>query len=464
MTGLTSRVAEFVARLRPDDVPADCLKAAATGLTDFVAVTIAGAAEDAPRIVSELVRPANLGTSAPVIPSGVLYDAPDAALINGTAGHVLDFDDVGIDGHPSVILGPAILAEGFALDRPGALALAAYVAGYEVWALLKSLEPGMIHDRGFHPTAVCGTLATTAACAMLHGLDAEQTRNAIAIGASLAAGLVANFGTMTKSLHAGRTAQSGILAARLAARGYTGAADALEHPVGFLAAHSPSGRPDRSGDNAQLGERWRMRDFGINIKSYPICYATHRCIDAMLDLVSAHRLKPEQIREISVGVGATQLVMLRNRAPQTGLEAKFSMEFAMASAVIAGRVGLGQLTDGFVRRPDVQALMQRVTCRAIHDGIPGLPSAPGEPMHADVVEVTLDDGSVLSAPPVALARGSWQRPLDRPGLRAKFLDCATPSLGEERALKLFDQLSSLGELVSLRELALAALAPATAAA
>lgn len=462
MTGLTRRIAEFVAALRSDDVPVDCLNVSAIGVTDFIAVTCAGAHEVAPRLASQLVRPATLPTSAPAIPSGILYDAPDAALINGIAGHVLDYDDVGIDGHPSVVLASAILAEGWALNRSGALALAAYVAGYEIWALLNVLEPGNLHERGFHPTAVCGTLAATAACAVLHGLDAEKTRNAIAIGASLACGLVANFGTMTKSLHAGRTAQSGIVAARLAALGYTGSADALEHPVGFLAAHSPSGRPDTTAETAKLGQHWRMRDFGINIKCYPICYGTHRCIDAMLDLVSAHKLKPEQIREVRVGVGTAQLVMLRNHAPQTGLEAKFSMEFAMASALTVGRVGLDQLTDGFVRRLDIQALMKRVTSRAVHDGIPGLPAVPGAPMHADVVEVELTDGTVMAAPPIEYARGSWQRPLDRSGLLAKFLDCTTLTLSTQHAQMLFEQLMALREIDSLRDLALGVEKPTTA--
>jgi 2-methylcitrate dehydratase PrpD len=452
MVGLTCKVAEFGAALRLDDIPSDCLSAAATGITDCVAVTYAGADEDAPRLASQLVRPADLSTSAPVIATGVLYDAPDAALINGIAGHVLDYDDVGIDGHPSVVLASAILAEGWALNRSGALALAAYMAGYEVWALMKELEPGKLHERGFHPTAVCGTLATTMACAVLHKLDAEKTRNAIAIGASLACGLVANFGTMTKSLHAGRTAQSGIIAARLAALGYTGSADALEHPVGFLAAHSPSGHPDTSGEAIRLGQHWRMRDFGINIKSYPICYGTHRCIDAMLDLASTHKLKPEQVREIRVGVGKAQLVMLRNHAPQTGLEAKFSMEFAMASALTVGRVGLDQLTDAFVRRIDIQTLMKRVKSRSVHDGIPGLPASPGAPMHADTVEVELTDGSVIVAPPVEYARGSWQRPLDRSGLLTKFIDCTKPKLGAQQAQMLFDQLMDLRELNSLRDL------------
>lgn len=457
--GLTQEIAEFVAGIDRADIPDDVLAAPVVGIADCVSVMIAGAAEPAPRLVSNLVHPRSGPQTAPIIPNGQTYDAPDAALINATAAHVLDYDDVGIDGHPSVVLGPAILAEGWALDNSGAEAVRAYLAGYEVWALFNAMEPSMLHDRGFHPTAVCGGVAVAAASAVLHRLSVEQTRNALAIGASLAAGLVANFGTMTKSLHAGRTAQLGILAARLAAQGFTGSADALEHPAGFLAAHSPSGQTELAIE-PQLGGLWRMREYGLNVKRYPICYATHRSIDAMLALATQQNLDMSHIREIRVGAGQTQLHMLRNHAPKTGLEAKFSMEFAMASAVVARAVGLAQLSDEFVRRNDVQDLMSKVTCQAIHDGIPGIPPKTGTPMHADTVEVVLIDGTVLAHPPVEYPKGSWQRPLDRDDLRTKFFDCAQPVLGETTQA-LFDRLISLPDLSSLRALKLDQLVPRT---
>jgi len=447
MTGLTRQAAEFLAGLHPDAVPDICLDTAALGTTDCVAVMIAGSEEDASRLVRELISPASGPDTAPLIPSGVMLASADAALVNGVAAHALDYDDVGIDGHPSTVLAPAILAEGHALGISGARALAAYVAGYELWALLDSLEPGKLHDRGFHPTAVQGTVATAAACAVLHGLDADRAANTIAIGASLGAGLVANFGTMTKPLHAGRAAQSGILAARLAARGFTASPDVLEHRTGYLRAHSPSGTPDLDARDHGLGRTWRMAQLGLNIKRYPLCYSTHRAIDAMLDLVEAHDLTPDEVREIRVGAGGPELLMLRNHAPRTGLEAKFSMEFAMASALVARRVGLAELSDGFVRRPDVIAAMRKVACTAIHDGIAGMPDSP-----PDTVEVELVTGEVLRHEPVQFAQGSWQNPLSRDGLRAKFLDCVTGHLADGRAERLFEQLVGLRRIDNLRDL------------
>jgi 2-methylcitrate dehydratase PrpD len=228
--------------------------------------------------------------------------------------------------------------------------------------MLQELEPGSLHERGFHPTAVLGSIATAAACASMHGLDTAAMRNAIAVGGSLAAGLVANFGSMTKSLHAGRTAQNGVIAARLAKQGFTASADALEHPAGFMRAHSPSGTPKLQEQDWALGETWRLPKTGVCIKRYPPCYATHRAIDAMIALAQSHDLKVDDIAEIRVRTGTLQRLMLRNTSPTSGLEAKFSMEFAMASSVVARQVGLGELTDTFVRRPDVVATMNKVRC------------------------------------------------------------------------------------------------------
>jgi 2-methylcitrate dehydratase PrpD len=388
--------------------------------------------------------------ATPEIPSGRNLSAPDAALVNGVAAHVLDYDDVALAGHPSAVLVPAILAEGWTLDSSGKEAIAAYVAGYELWGQLDALEPGHLHDRGFHPTAVLGTLATAAACARLHGLDAEKTSHAIAIGASLASGLVANFGTMTKSLHAGRTAQSGVLAARLAAKGFTASPDVLEHRTGFLRAHSPSGSPRVEDGTIDLGTNWRLSDLGINVKRYPTCYATHRSIDAMLGLVHAHRLEPGNVKEIRVHTGATQKLMLRNANPKTGLEAKFSMEFAMAAALVAGRVGLSELTDEFVLRPEVTEAVAKVHCTTTDEVMAGdQPFAPD-----DRVSVVLSSGDVLEHPPVVYPKGSWQKPLTREELEEKFLDCATRVFSQAHATALFDQLRRVNELKSLRELRL----------
>ncbi|WP_407179799.1 MmgE/PrpD family protein [Bradyrhizobium sp. STM 3562] len=452
MPGITRQTANFVAGLSSSDLPERCREAARTGILDCLGVMMAGAGEQPVRMVSSMLATSTQNDGAPEIPVGRNLAASDAALVNGVAAHVLDYDDVAIAGHPSAVLVSAILAEGWSLGATGSEALAAYVAGYELWAQVIALEPGHLHERGFHPTAIMGTLATAAACARLRKLDPEKTAHAIAIAASLAAGLVANFGTMTKSLHAGRTAQSGVLAARLADQGFTGSLDVLEHRTGFLRAHSPSGVPNIENGTIDIGKNWRLAELGVSVKRYPTCYATHRSIDAMLDLVNRHKLKPQDVREIRVHTGTTQKLMLRNTNPQTGLEAKFSMEFAMASALVAGRVSLAELTDAFVSRPEVGATFAKVRCTTTDEIMAGdQPFAP-----SDQVSVVLASGTVLEHDPVVHAKGSWQRPLSREELKEKFMDCATRVFERGRAADLFDQLWNLEELDSIRSLRLTA--------
>jgi 2-methylcitrate dehydratase PrpD len=447
MTGLTRQAAEFVAGFNAAKIPTRCYDAARTGIADCVATMIAGAGERPVSIVRDLVCESAAADAAPEIPSGRGLSAADAAFVNGVAGHILDYDDVAMDGHPSAAIAPAVLAEGWTLGVSGAEALAAYVAGYEVWAALLAREPGALHERGFHPTGIWGTLAAAAACARLHKLDAERSANAIGIAASMASGLAANFGSMTKSLHAGRTAQSGVLAARLAKNGYTASPDVLEHRTGFLSAHSPSGRPDLSDGDLGLGTAWRLAETGVDVKRYPICYATHRSIDAMIDLAESNDIKPDDVGEIRVTVGETQRLMLRNRNPKDGLAAKFSIEFAMASAVVARQVGLAQLTDSFVQRPEVVAAMGKVVCDTVPTG--GAPFAP-----SDKVSVVLRSGQEIAHAPIENAKGSWKNPMSESEFKAKFMDCTDKALGSNRATSLFESLVALDRAASLRDLPL----------
>lgn len=452
MTALTSDIAAFVASVQPSAVPERCNYGARIGMLDCVGTMIAGVDDPTVKLVAAMVPVSTGNDGAPEIPSGRNLSATDAALVNGVAAHVLDYDDVGMDGHPSAALTPAILAEGWTLGSSGEEALAAYVAGYEVWALLRELEPGALHERGFHPTAVWGTLSAAAACARLNHLNADETTHAIAIAASLASGTVANFGTMTKSLHVGRTAQAGVMAARLAKSGFTGSPDVLEHAAGFMRAHSPSGNPAIGRGDWKLGSEWRMSEFGINIKRYPMCYATHRSIDAMLDLVDDHGLDPAAVDEIHVRIGTAQDLMLRNRSPKTALEAKFSIEFALASALVARRVGLRELDDGFVRRDDIVETMRKVRRSTTEERMADMPFAPD-----DRVSIKLKSGETIAHPPVERSKGSWQKPLTEKELREKFLDCTSGKLGASQADALFDKLNAIEDVANLRELPVVAM-------
>jgi 2-methylcitrate dehydratase PrpD len=365
------------------------------------------------------------------------------------AAHVLDYDDVGLHGHPSAVLLPAILAEGEASGSSGVEMLAAYVAGFEVWAELLARQTTPLHRRGWHPSAVLGTVAAAAACAKLRRLDAPGAATALAIAASMCAGLVANFGTMTKSFQVGRAAQSGLIAARLAQAGLTASLDALEHPSGLLAALSPQGKAesDRPFDAAQ--KEWHILTEGLSIKRYPICYATHRCIDAALGLLEGQQLSPEAVARIHVSTGEMQARMLRNSRPQTGLEAKFSMQFAMAAALVARKVGLAELTDDFVRRPDVQAIFPRVSISTTSEIADGANFAP-----FDAVEIITTRGQMLASGPVAHAKGSPQNPLTPSELFEKFSDCLGADVSDAKKSRVFERLTMFHKFSGAGDLAL----------
>jgi aconitate decarboxylase len=440
VNGLTRNLGEFVSSLEFKEIPATAVETVKRGFIDCLGVMFAGRDEPVVGILREFVA-SSPGGEATILHDKGRTTAPEAALLNAAAAHALDYDDTAIDGHPSVVLVPAVLAEGERLRSSGAELIAAYVAGYETWAELASRDADKHHGKGWHPSAVFGTVAAAAAGARLARLDAARTAHAIASAASMAGGLTANFGSMTKPLQVARAAQSGLAAARLVAKGLTASPDALEHRGGFLNAISPAGRVRLDGAIA-AGRDWHILKNGLNIKRYPVCYALHRSIDGLLALGSGKKIIPEKIMEIELSIGRFQAGMLRHSRPQTALDAKFSAEFAAASAVVAGGVGLAQLRDEFVRSAPVQALFPRVKVTAVDD------PDPDEPLFArsDAVRVTLFDGTVLGGSPVRHALGHARNPIGLDELRAKFEDCVGVALAPRRRESLFAQLLELETL------------------
>jgi 2-methylcitrate dehydratase PrpD len=441
MTGLTAAIADYAARASGAP-PGDLLPLIRAAFIDTLGTMLAGRHEPAVTLLREhLAERGAAAAEASILLGGERAHAADAALLNGTAAHALDYDDVALAGHPSTVLVPAILAEAQRIGATGVAAMGAYLVGYEVWAELVAREPDPFHEKGWHPTAVFGTVAAAAALASLHRLDAGRAGHAVALAASMAGGLVANFGSMTKPLHAGRAASAGVEAVRLAARGFTASPDTIEHRAGFLAALSPAGRVDREAP-ARLGEVLRIRTSGLNVKRYPMCYATHRTVDAVLDLVTQHDLGPDDVAEVEATIGETQAAMLRNHRPRTGLEAKFSLEFAVASAVVARRVGLSELTDAFVARPDVQAMLPRVRVAT------SATRCPIDPTFAETDRVVLrtSSGAELDSGDIRFPRGNAMLPLSEAELHEKFSDCVR---GWNGGAALMDQLTRLEHLPEL---------------
>lgn len=447
--GLTRQLAQNIATLDAAAMPEAALRTVRLGLTDCVGTMIAGSTEPVARLLAQTLADDGL-REARLLPSLRRAGARNCTLINGAAAHALDYDDVALDGHPSAVLVPALLAEGEALGVSADDIIRAYVAGYETWAALRKSSRVPLHDRGWHPSGAFGTLGAAAACAALRRLPAEATADAIALAAAQASGLVANFGAMAKPFQAAHAGESGLLAARLAAAGVTGAKDVLEHDHGYIAAFS--GHPAAPLAGGFGHPDWEIASERLDIKNYPMCYGSHRMIDAALELRREHRIDPAAIDHIDVHLGRVQMGMLRNHEPVTGLEAKFSAEFAVSAALIAGDVSLREVSDDFVRRAEVRGLMKKVESMPIAEMESGyLPFSP-----YDQVVVHLSGGRKLESRQVRRASGSRENPPTPEQLWKKFSANVSAHLNDGMAKRLFDELQSFGGRRTLAEIFAAA--------
>ena len=446
---LTATLGGFVAQLDFAQLPASVVAIAKQGFTDCVGVMLAGSREPVTAALERVLVADQPAGPANLYFSSKRTSAPAAAWINGTAAHALDYDDVALKGsHPSAVLVPAILAEAQALNASGRDMLVAYAAGYEVWADLIGRERGNYQRKGWHPTGVFGALGAAAACASLHGLDAKAAAHALGIAASEASGVMSNLGSMVKPTHPGKAAASGIYAARFAAAGISASTDAIEHAQGFIAAFSPGGEVDLETPPRLPPAHWQMTEQGLSIKQYPVCYRAHRVIDAMLGLLRRQPVAARDVQAIRVSFSNSHLVILKNHSPRTATAAKFSIEFALACALLAGRVGLRDLTDEFVQSAAVRRLMELV----VIDINPV--EEPGTSGYApfDCVEITLADGTVQKSENVRYALGAPHAPLTAESLWVKFEDCVAWSQLGLDAKMLFAQLQELEQLESVNGL------------
>jgi len=443
---VTRKLAEFVAGTPREAIGNEARTQARRAVLDTLGVALAGTAEDVSRIVAETAREEGGREEATVLGHDFLAPAAQAALVNGASAHALDFDDVAANmrGHPSVPLLPAVLALGEKLGSSGSDLLDAFVLGFEVECKLGKAIGGLHYLLGWHATSTFGSIGATAACSRLMRLNTDQTQTALAVAASLASGLRQNFGTMTKPLHAGWSAHNGVVAATLASRGLTADARALEGDNGFLRAMSGGAEVDPTAAVRDLGDPWEIVDPGIGVKLYPCCYATHRAVDAAIE-ARQNGISGNDIERVEITVTPGTLQPLIRRLPETGLEAKFSMEYCVSAALVDGHVGLDSFQDETVQRYDLRAVMANVH---VAEG--------GEPMQfpiGGVAEVTIRtrDGSQPSTL-VHTPRGDPRNPLSWDQLADKFRDCAglvVPAEKVQRALGVVEQLEELSDICEL---------------
>jgi len=447
MTDLTRQIVRRTRPLTHAALPDEIRALARQCVQDTIAVALAGAADDLVRILRAELEEAGGTPQSSVWGSTLRLPAGAAALLNGTMGHALDYDDVNLamPGHPTVAILPAVMALGEARGASGAEVMAAFVVGYETACRIgRVMAPGHYDVVGFHATGTVGTFGAAAGCAHLLGLDEEQTLHALGIAATQAAGLKSMFGTMCKPLHAGRAAQNGLLAAKLAARGFIARPDSLECVQGFARTHSPDFHPQAALEDPAGGFHIRANLF----KYHAACYLTHAGIEAARMLRDRPGVAADRIAAITLRVDECTDRVCNIAAPRTGLEAKFSHRLTAAMALAGLETSrLDCFTATVAADPRIVALRDKVSVELLpHFG----------PTHA-VMDIRLIDQTTLSAEydagiPAADVAHQGGR------IRAKFDGLVAPILGGERGAALGDAIGAIDRAPSV-----AALAPLWAA-
>jgi 2-methylcitrate dehydratase PrpD len=452
---LTSEVVEFL--LRAESPPPEVRAKAVEHIVDGVAVMLAGSRTDCAGKLVGFVGERGGRPSSTVIGFGFKSSPSDAALVNGTSGHADDYDDTqlstapdriyGLMTHPTVPVLAAALAVGEAMGCSGSELLDAFIAGFEVECKLAEAIRPEHYRRGFHSTATMGTFGACAAVGRLMGLEEEELRYSLGIAASLSSGIRANFGTMTKPLHAGMAASNGVVACMLGGRGFTSDLNALDGRWGFMEILGGGANPELM--VGRMGNPYALVYPGATVKMYPCGSLGQPSMDALLEIVVEEDLRPEEVREIRLRAGPNILEPLRYPAPVDDLQAKFSLQFGLASILLRRRAGLREYSMEWVTDPALREAMGRV--RTVHDEEVARMSV--EKMRS-VVEVELVDGRVIRR--VAdTARGAPEKPLKPYELDEKFRECASFTLDEGRAEEVLglvrglEGISSVGDLMGL---------------
>jgi 2-methylcitrate dehydratase PrpD len=410
----SEKIARFVVGFDPSTIAAPARHVIARALYDTIVVAIAGAGEPASRKVLDYARAQGAGQGATVWASGESLTLEHAALVNGTMGHALDYDDVAspLRGHATVAMLPALLALGESIQSDGRALVDAFAVGFEVTLKIARAIVDDHYAKGWHSTASIATFGATAACARLLGLDLQTTTHALGIAVSQISGTRQNFGTMAKPFQAGLANAVALRSVLLAQAGVDASRVAMDGEHGYSVLYA-----DGQDLHAQLDALGALpieiERSGIEVKKYPLCYATHRAIDGTLDAIAEHRFTFGDVEKVAVHTNYRATVPLIYHRPQTGLEGKFSMEYAVAAALHDGWVRLASFEDAAVQRPVIQAFLPKVT---VTEATP-----PMFPRWTELA-IHLRNGSVLSSR-IERLRGSAEFPLSDAELIQKGADC-----------------------------------------
>lgn len=430
-------IAAWVAE-RPREWPEEAYAVAETSLIDTIACMVAGASEPAIAKLHALVSQWGEGPST-VVGHAQPLTAPSAALVNGAAAHVLDYDD-NFDpakAHASAVLIPALLALGEAEEKRLEDLLDAYIVGLQVMGHVGQAVNPFHRNRGWHATATMGAIGVAGGVARLLGLSREHTAHAVSMATSRAGGFMSQFGTDTKPLHAGFAASGGVQSALMARAGLTAGAATLDGPHGLRTLMVGPDVEERAEEMIGSDEHGQTTSFipgriaeplqilanGLKVKRFPNCGSVHRALDGLLELRKAHGLVPDRVEQVLVRAPASHLRNLQYADPVTPSEAKFSLEYNLAAGLYQGQVGLSDFAPEAVARPQIRALF------------PLIAKEPVEKLESEFpteVIVRTRAGEHHSTQ-IKMPVGSRQVPLTRTQLFEKFDDCcaqASASMGE----------------------------------
>ena len=447
----TEAICDFIVNARFDDFPSQVVDKAKEGITDFVGVALAGTGEAITLILNDYAMFFGGKPQATIIGSGEKTSLINAAMVNGALGHVLDYDDWSmiIWGHPSVFLVPNVFALGEYLGASGKDVITAYLVGFEVEALIPWHAKKEHYDMGWHITGTLGSIGAAASAAWLMKLDRQQTQMAMGIAGSLAAGIRANNGTMTKALHAGNAAANGIRAAHLARSGFTAITNMFEVERGLVNAFGFQKELNWPELLDKLGVDYAITsNEGLIIKPYPSCGGTAFSIDAVKHLRKKHTFTLEDIADIELWVNPLAGLPLIYHNPATGLEGKFSGEYTLARALVSGDVGLRDFTDDAVNEPAIKALMAKIKWLVKYP-MPG--TGASDEFDPKGVLIRFNDGRQLFEE-VFYHTGMPQNPMPKDQFESKFRECAGLCLESRKVENALSQLNKLEKLNNISEL------------
>ncbi|HSQ03575.1 MAG TPA: MmgE/PrpD family protein [Burkholderiales bacterium] len=440
-------IAAFSGKLAYGDISARARKLATDAITDCVGCALAGSGSELAAHLTKVIGAGGEGAARALLwgtdRRASLYDA---ALYNGAIAHALDYDDISHPAysHPSAALVPAIFAVAEACRASGAEIVTAFVVGLETFGRLGRALNLQHYKNGWHATSTFGSLAAAAAASRILCLPEHQVRMALGIAASAASGLRANFGTMTKPLHAGYAARNGVFAALLAREGTTSAQDVLLHKFGFANTFNHGEGVNAAALLPRDATLEILTEYGLALKAYPSCAATHTAIEAALNLRQQFPARAQDISSVRVGVSEFALEPLIYVKPATPLEGKFSMHYCVAAALAHGKVDLGTFSEAGIRDAAVNELIPRIRME-VDDRI------RDDREFAAVVTVWMASGECHEEM-VRVALGKPARWLSESQLREKFSDCCRHSDSRIDSERAFAALQTIGECATVERL------------